>query len=131
MAVGGATYTAWDKLNAASIKRFVDEFGLDGVDIDYEVLIVIAIFIYNQPACALNSRLGRGNQHYGGVPRVTAQRDGDFSRWLLPPYTPPCLPANPAAHPAPAARSPPLPAAPSPPLCPLCAAPLTPNSQGW
>ncbi|PSC67018.1 chitinase [Micractinium conductrix] len=36
VAVGGATYTAWDKLNAASIKRFVDEFGLDGVDIDYE-----------------------------------------------------------------------------------------------
>lgn len=37
VAIGGATYTAWDKLNLASIKKFVDTFGLDGVDIDYEV----------------------------------------------------------------------------------------------
>lgn len=35
IAVGGATYTNWAGLNAAAIRRFVDEFGLDGVDIDY------------------------------------------------------------------------------------------------
>lgn len=36
IAVGGASYMAWDKMNTAAIKRFIDEFGLDGVDIDYE-----------------------------------------------------------------------------------------------
>lgn len=35
VAVGGATYTNWAGLNPAAIRRFVDEFGLDGVDIDY------------------------------------------------------------------------------------------------
>ena len=37
IAVGGATYTNWAALNAGAIRRFVDAFGLDGVDIDYEV----------------------------------------------------------------------------------------------
>ena len=37
IAVGGATYTNWAGMNTAAIKRFVDDFGLDGVDIDYEV----------------------------------------------------------------------------------------------
>lgn len=36
LAVGGATYTDWAGLNAQAIKDFVDDFGLDGVDIDYE-----------------------------------------------------------------------------------------------
>lgn len=38
MAVGGATYTAFDKMNVAGIAKFVAEFGLDGVDLDYEPL---------------------------------------------------------------------------------------------
>lgn len=37
IAVGGATYTNWARMNTASIAKFVQEFGLDGVDIDYEV----------------------------------------------------------------------------------------------
>lgn len=37
IAVGGATYTNWAGMNTAAIKKFVDDFGLDGVDIDYEV----------------------------------------------------------------------------------------------
>ena len=36
VAVGGATYTAWDNLNANAVAAFVKAFGLDGVDIDYE-----------------------------------------------------------------------------------------------
>lgn len=36
VAVGGYAYTGWAKLNTAGIKAFVDAFGLDGVDIDYE-----------------------------------------------------------------------------------------------
>jgi len=36
IAVGGATYTNFKDLNAQGIKKFVDEFGFDGVDLDYE-----------------------------------------------------------------------------------------------
>lgn len=36
LAVGGATYHNWSALNAAGIAAFVSEFGLDGVDIDFE-----------------------------------------------------------------------------------------------
>ncbi|KDD74727.1 hypothetical protein H632_c1110p2, partial [Helicosporidium sp. ATCC 50920] len=36
VAVGGATYTNWNGLNADSIVNFVKAFGLDGVDIDFE-----------------------------------------------------------------------------------------------
>ncbi|KAL4439236.1 hypothetical protein ABPG77_004138 [Micractinium sp. CCAP 211/92] len=36
VAVGGATYNNWAALNTVGIRRFVDTFGLDGVDIDYE-----------------------------------------------------------------------------------------------
>ncbi len=36
VSVGGATYTAWDRLNATAIASFVRQFGLDGVDVDYE-----------------------------------------------------------------------------------------------
>lgn len=37
VAVGGATYTNWARMNTGAIAKFVQEFGLDGVDIDYEV----------------------------------------------------------------------------------------------
>lgn len=36
IAVGGATYTNFKQMNAAGIAKFVEEFGLDGVDLDYE-----------------------------------------------------------------------------------------------
>ncbi len=36
VAVGGATYHGWSQLNAVGIRAFVEEFNLDGVDIDYE-----------------------------------------------------------------------------------------------
>jgi chitinase len=36
VAVGGATFTNFGSLNADSIAMFVKEFGLDGVDLDYE-----------------------------------------------------------------------------------------------
>jgi hypothetical protein len=36
VAVGGATFHGWAKMNAKAIANFVRTFGLDGVDIDYE-----------------------------------------------------------------------------------------------
>ena len=36
VAVGGATYTSFNNLNAAAIANFVNAFNLDGVDLDYE-----------------------------------------------------------------------------------------------
>ena len=36
VAVGGATYTSFNSLNGAAIAKFVADFGLDGVDLDYE-----------------------------------------------------------------------------------------------
>ncbi|KAH7620133.1 hypothetical protein NADE_008407 [Nannochloris sp. 'desiccata'] len=36
IAVGGATYTAFNNLNAGAVAKFVEAFNLDGVDLDYE-----------------------------------------------------------------------------------------------
>jgi chitinase len=36
VSIGGETYTRWDKLNTAAIARFVEDFDLDGVDVDFE-----------------------------------------------------------------------------------------------
>lgn len=36
IAIGGATYTNWEATNASAVAKFVKDFGLDGVDIDYE-----------------------------------------------------------------------------------------------
>jgi chitinase len=36
VSIGGETYSRWDKLNAPAVAHFVDDFGLDGVDIDFE-----------------------------------------------------------------------------------------------
>lgn len=36
ISVGGATYTGWDNLNVRAIAQFVEAFGLDGADVDYE-----------------------------------------------------------------------------------------------
>eukprot|EP00889_Picochlorum_renovo_P005883 jgi/Picre1/32913/NNA_008242.t1 len=36
LSVGGATYDNWTGLNAAAAALFVEEFGLDGIDIDFE-----------------------------------------------------------------------------------------------
>jgi chitinase len=36
VSVGGVTYTKWDRLNAQGLARFVDDFGLDGIDVDFE-----------------------------------------------------------------------------------------------
>ena len=36
VAVGGATYTNFKNMNGAAIAKFVADFGLDGVDLDYE-----------------------------------------------------------------------------------------------
>jgi chitinase len=36
IAVGGATYTAFNNLNAGAVAKFVQAFNLDGVDLDYE-----------------------------------------------------------------------------------------------
>ena len=38
VAVGGATYANWSGLNETAIVKFVKDFGLDGVDVDYEPL---------------------------------------------------------------------------------------------
>jgi hypothetical protein len=43
LAVGGATYHNWAGLNATGVAAFVNEFGLDGIDIDFEP---------SDPACA-------------------------------------------------------------------------------
>src|SRR5262249_48132221 len=36
ISVGGASYPNWSSFNPASVAAFVRDFGLDGVDIDYE-----------------------------------------------------------------------------------------------
>jgi chitinase len=36
VSIGGETYTRWDKLNTAAVARFVEDFELDGVDVDFE-----------------------------------------------------------------------------------------------
>lgn len=36
LSVGGATYFNWNQLNANSAALFVNEFGLDGIDVDFE-----------------------------------------------------------------------------------------------
>jgi chitinase len=36
VSIGGETYSSWDKLNAPVVAHFVDDFGLDGVDVDFE-----------------------------------------------------------------------------------------------
>lgn len=36
LAVGGATYNNWDALNPRALADFVADFGIDGIDIDYE-----------------------------------------------------------------------------------------------
>lgn len=45
LAVGGATYHNWAGLNPAGVAAFVNEFSLDGIDIDFEP---------SDPACAPN-----------------------------------------------------------------------------
>ncbi|MDR6225723.1 glycoside hydrolase family 18 protein [Desmospora profundinema] len=34
--VGGLNYTNWENINYSDMKRFVDDFDLDGIDLDYE-----------------------------------------------------------------------------------------------
>lgn len=36
ISIGGETYTNWHKLDAEAIKRFVRDFELDGIDLDFE-----------------------------------------------------------------------------------------------
>jgi chitinase len=36
VAVGGSTFTAWSAFNASAVAAFVSDFGLDGVDLDYQ-----------------------------------------------------------------------------------------------
>jgi chitinase len=36
VSVGGATYTGWSSFNPGAVAAFVNDFGFDGVDIDYE-----------------------------------------------------------------------------------------------
>jgi len=36
VSVGGATYPSWSSFNPSSVAAFVNDFGLDGVDLDYE-----------------------------------------------------------------------------------------------
>jgi len=46
ISVGGATFTNWGSLNEGAIAHFVKDFGLDGVDVDYEP---------TNPACSSNN----------------------------------------------------------------------------
>jgi chitinase len=46
ISVGGATFTNWGHLNEGAIAHFVKDFGLDGVDVDYEP---------TSPACSSNN----------------------------------------------------------------------------
>lgn len=50
VAVGGATYWEFSKLNTKAIAAFVKEFGLDGVDLDYEP---------TNPGCTKNALSGK------------------------------------------------------------------------
>jgi len=46
LGVGGSAYLNWDRLDPDAIRRFVQDFGLDGVDIDYEP---------KEPGCAVRT----------------------------------------------------------------------------
>jgi chitinase len=57
VSVGGATYATWTGYNPTAVAAFVKDFGLDGIDVDYEP---------TNPACAAS------NGH------VTCASDGEF-----------------------------------------------------
>ena len=48
---GGATYNGWANLNPSGIAAFVNEFGLDGVDIDYEPQQANCYVAYDSVSC--------------------------------------------------------------------------------
>lgn len=52
VAVGGATYGGWDRLNETALARLVRDLGADGVDIDYEPANPSCIALSGKIRCA-------------------------------------------------------------------------------
>lgn len=55
VAVGGATYTNFKSVNGAAIAKFVADFGLDGVDLDYEPTNANCVVSNGLVSCATDS----------------------------------------------------------------------------
>lgn len=51
IAGGGATYTKFKQINAAGIAKFVEDFGLDDVDLDYEPSSATCTIASNDISC--------------------------------------------------------------------------------
>ena len=56
VAVGGATYGGWDRLNEAALALLVRDLGADGVDIDYEPANPSCIALSGKIRCADDAR---------------------------------------------------------------------------
>lgn len=55
LAVGGATYTNWAGLDGKAIAQLVADFGLDGVDVDYEPVNPACKVVGGRVACATDA----------------------------------------------------------------------------
>jgi chitinase len=57
ISIGGEAYTNWDKLDPEAIKRFVRDFELDGVDLDFEPASPKCRNLTGRVSCASDSTL--------------------------------------------------------------------------
>ena len=72
ISVGGAAYGRWHDLNVEAVARFVSEFGLDGVDLDFEPAITACQRVAGQVTCGSDTDLLRAVEAMrAAVPRPT------------------------------------------------------------
>ncbi|KDD71809.1 hypothetical protein H632_c4362p0, partial [Helicosporidium sp. ATCC 50920] len=55
VSVGGFDYDNWDGLNASAVANFVRDFGLDGVDVDYEPSTADCKLVEEKMQCSTDS----------------------------------------------------------------------------
>jgi chitinase len=93
LSVGGATFTDWASLDAAAIAAFVTDFGLDGVDIDYEPAAPSCASNAGQVTCTSDAEyVGVVNSMRAALPRPASLSIAAFSvgaygedRWAAAP----------------------------------------------